>query len=91
MSKGTCSQTEFEKFSLKGVVDKMKCSFLLTHGANDNMVPMREALAHFRAVGSRDKTFRVFSKKEGGAEHCQLDNMTLGTSYIFDWLQTKLK
>jgi len=84
-------QTEFEKFSLKGVVDKMKCSFLLTHGANDNMVPMREALAHFRAVGSRDKTFRVFSKKEGGAEHCQLDNMTLGTSYIFDWLQTKLK
>ena len=84
-------QAEFERFSLKGVVHKMKCPFLLTHGANDNMVPMREALAHFRAVGSSDKTFRVFSKKEGGAEHCQLDNMTLGTSFIFDWLQTKLK
>jgi hypothetical protein len=51
---------------------------------------MREARAHFRAVGSKDKTLRVFSAQEGGAQHCQIDNMTLGTTYIHDWLQEKL-
>jgi dienelactone hydrolase len=83
-------QAEFEKFSLKGVAEKMRCPFLLTHGADDQMVPMREARAHFRAVGSKDKTLRVFSAQEGGAQHCQIDNMTLGTTYIHDWLQEKL-
>ncbi|MBT3349682.1 MAG: alpha/beta hydrolase [Nitrospinaceae bacterium] len=84
-------QVEFDKFSLKGVAGKMRCPFLLTHGADDQMVPMREARAHFRAVGSKDKTFRVFSAREGGAQHCQIDNMTLGTTCIQDWLQEKLK
>jgi hypothetical protein len=52
---------------------------------------MWEARALFRAVGSKDKTLRVFSVKEGGSQHCQIDNLTLGTTYMYDWLQEKLK
>jgi dipeptidyl aminopeptidase/acylaminoacyl peptidase len=84
-------QEEFDKFSLDGVVQKMRCPFLLTHGAEDAIVPIREAHALFRAVGSKDKTLRVFSVKEGGSQHCQIDNLTLGTTCMYDWLQEKLK
>lgn len=82
---------KLEGFRLDGVVQKMKCPFLLTHGADDKQIPMRDARALFKAVGSKDKTFRVFTVKEGGAQHCHRDNLILGTSYIFDWLQEKLR
>ncbi len=82
---------KLEGFRLDGVVQKMRCPFLLVHGEEDKQIPMRDANALFRAVGSKDKTFKVFTVAEGGAQHCQRDNMTLGTSYIYDWLQAKLK
>jgi dipeptidyl aminopeptidase/acylaminoacyl peptidase len=82
---------KMEGFRLDGVVQKMRCAFLLVHGEEDKQIPMRDARALFRAAGSRDKTFKVFTAKEGGAQHCQRDNMSLGTSYIYDWLQEKLK
>ncbi|MFC1492061.1 alpha/beta hydrolase family protein [Nitrospinota bacterium] len=83
-------QKMFDKFCLDGVVQKMRCPFLLTHGAGDWRVPTREARALLRAVGSKDKTLRIFTVKEGGAQHCQGDNMSLGATYVFDWLQEKL-
>ena len=73
-----------------GVVQRMRCAFLLTHGAEDEQVPMADAQALFDAVGSRDKTFRVFTPEEGGAQHCQRDYLTHGASVIFDWLAEKL-
>lgn len=82
---------KLEGFRLDGVVQKMRCSFLLVHGEDDKQIPMRDARALFRAAGSKDKTFKVFTVEEGGAQHCQRDNMSLGTSYIYDWLQERLK
>jgi len=79
-----------EKFRLDGVVQRMRCAFLLTHGAEDEQVPMADAQALFNAVGSPDKTFRVFTADEGGAQHCQRDYLTHGASVIFDWLADKL-
>ncbi|MEE9274996.1 MAG: alpha/beta hydrolase [bacterium] len=82
---------KLDGFRLNGVVQKMRCPFLLTHGADDKQIPMRDARALYNAVGSKDKTFKVFTVAEGGAQHCQRDNPSLGTSYIYDWLQEKLK
>jgi hypothetical protein len=28
----------------------------------------------------------VFERDEGGFHHCQVDNITLGTHYMWDWL-----
>ena len=28
--------------------------------------------------------------EEGGAQHCQRDNLSIGTTYMFDWLKEKL-
>jgi dienelactone hydrolase len=81
---------KLEPFTLDGVVQRMRCAFLLTHGADDEQVPMADANALFEAIGSKDKTFRVFTTEEGGSQHCQRDNLTAGNTAIFDWLAEKL-
>ena len=68
----------------------MRCPFLVTHGADDKQIPLRDAKALYNAVGSKDKTLKVFTVKEGGSQHCQRDNYAIGTTYMFDWMQEKL-
>jgi len=81
---------KLEPFRLDGVVQRMRCAFLLTHGADDEQIPMADARALFEAVGSSDKTFRVFTTEEGGSQHCQRDYLSLGVSVMYDWLAEKL-
>jgi dipeptidyl aminopeptidase/acylaminoacyl peptidase len=75
---------------LAGVADKVKCPYLLTHGERDAQIPLEDAQALFNAIGATDKTMKVFTVEEGGYEHCQGDNVTLGITYIADWLSDKL-
>jgi dienelactone hydrolase len=82
---------KLEGFRLDGVVQKMRCPFLLTHGAGDEQIPLSVAEQCFAAVGSKDKTLKVFSREEGGFHHCQVDNITIGTNFMWDWLVDKLK
>jgi fermentation-respiration switch protein FrsA (DUF1100 family) len=82
--------TRLEPFKLDGVVQRMRCAFLVTHGAEDEQVPLADAQALYEACGSPDKTLRVFTPEEGGAQHCQKDYLTLGATTIFDWLAEKL-
>ena len=78
-----------EPFKLDGVVQKMRCPFLLVHGEDDEQIPLKDAQALYDACGSPDKTFRVFTGEEGGAQHCQRDYLTLGCAE--GGLLTKLK
>jgi alpha-beta hydrolase superfamily lysophospholipase len=82
---------KLEGFRLDGVVQKIKCPFLLTHGTEDKQVPMPDARKLFDAVGSRDKTFRIFTPEEGGAQHCQRDYLTAVCDVIADWLADRLQ
>ncbi|MFQ6026938.1 MAG: alpha/beta hydrolase family protein [Dehalococcoidia bacterium] len=81
---------KLENFPLDGVVQQMRCPFLLLHGEEDAQIPMEDAQALYNAVGSADKTLRVFTAAEGGAQHCNRDHMTLGITTIADWLAEKL-
>ena len=81
---------KLKDFRLEGVVQEMRCPFLLTHGEADQQIPLSDARALFEAVGSEDKTFRVFTLEEGGAQHCQNDYLTHGSSVIWDWFAKKL-
>ena len=81
---------KLEDFKLDGVVQDMRCPFLITHGQEDEQVPVADAERLYEASGSSDKTLRVFGPEEGGAQHCQRDNLTHGVSVMFDWLQEKL-
>ncbi len=82
---------KIEGFRLDGIAQKVQCPFLLMHGAADAQVSMAEAQKLFDAIGSKDKTFRVFTEDEGGAQHCQRDYLTRAVDVVADWLDEKLK
>jgi dienelactone hydrolase len=81
---------KLEPFRLDGVVQKMRCPLLITHGADDEQVPLADAHSLYNAAGSPDKQLRIFTAEEGGAQHCQRDYITLGAYEIINWLEDKL-
>jgi hypothetical protein len=61
------------------------------HGEGNEQIPMPLAQKCYDAVGSASKTFKVFTREEGGFHHCQVDTITIGTNYMWDWLEDVLK
>jgi len=82
---------KLEGFRLDGIVQKMTCPFLLLHGAGDEQIPLSLAEKCLAAVGSKQKTLKVFSREEGGFHHCQVDNVTIGVHYMWDWIEDVLR
>jgi len=80
-----------EPFKLDGVVQRISCPFLMLHGAGDEQIPLSEAQKCFDAVGSKQKTMKVFTREEGGYHHCQIDNQSICSAYMWDWLQQVLQ
>jgi dienelactone hydrolase len=75
-----------KKFSLEGVAQKIECPVLILHGENDRIVPLQEAKTLYEKVGAKNKTLKIFTAEEGGAEHCQVDNRQIGIDYAGDWI-----
>ena len=82
---------KLEDFRLHGVVQKIACPFLLLHGEGDEQIPLALAQRCYDAVGSRNKTLKVFTREEGGYHHCQVDNVSVGVAYMWDWVESVLK
>ena len=78
-------------FRLDGIVQKMNCPFLLVHGEGDRQISTEVAQTCFDSVGSSEKVLKIFKREEGGFHHCQIDNITLGSSFMWDWLVDVLK
>jgi alpha-beta hydrolase superfamily lysophospholipase len=76
---------KLEGFRLDGIVQRMRCPFLLVHGRDDEQIPLATAQRCFDAVGSTNKMLKVFDRDEGGHHHCQVDNVTIGTHFMWDW------
>jgi pimeloyl-ACP methyl ester carboxylesterase len=74
-----------EGFRLDGVAQRIKCPFLLVHGEGDRQIPLAVARHCYEAVGSARKELKVFTRAEGGYHHCQSDNLSIGTAYLWDW------
>jgi fermentation-respiration switch protein FrsA (DUF1100 family) len=82
---------KLEGFRLDGVVQKIRCPFLLLHGEGDEQIPLSLAQQCFQAVGSKNKTLKVFTREEGGYHHCQIYNVSIGVAYMWDWVESVLK
>ena len=78
-------------FSLKDVAADITCPFLVTHGEADRVVPVDAAHRLFDAVGSKDKTKRIFTREEGGCEHAHVDNRVLGVDFVADWIESRVR
>jgi alpha-beta hydrolase superfamily lysophospholipase len=81
---------KLRKFTLAGVAGRIVCPMLILWGEEDKLTPREVAHRLHDAVGSRDKTLKIFTSEEGGAEHCQVDNRQVGTDYICDWLAERM-
>jgi dipeptidyl aminopeptidase/acylaminoacyl peptidase len=79
-----------KKFSLKDVAKNITCPFLVTHAGNDRVVPVENAQKLYDAVGSKNKTLKIFTTEEGGAEHAHVDNRPVGVQFAADWLEDNL-
>jgi dienelactone hydrolase len=79
-----------KKFSLKDVAKQIACPFLVTHGGNDRVVPVENARKLYDAVGSTNKTIKIFTTEEGGAEHAHVDNRQIGIDFAADWLEDNM-
>ena len=80
----------FEKMNLDGMVEKIRCPLLVMHGENDRQVPLAQAQRTYDQATVSDKTLKVFTKEEGGAEHCQVDNRAIAADYASDWFAKRL-
>jgi hypothetical protein len=74
-------------FKLEGVLDEMRCPYLVLHGGHDvlGVENARTVYEYARKKGVK-ATLRLTSADETGAEHCQHDNPTLGQELMIDWL-----
>jgi pimeloyl-ACP methyl ester carboxylesterase len=74
-------------FKLAGVLDDMRCPYLIIHGGHDvlGVEAVTTVYDYARSKGV-DVTLRLTSAEETGADHCQHDNPTLGQELIIDWL-----
>ena len=77
----------FRAFSLDGVLEDMRCPYLILHGGHDvlGMSQATKTYDYARAHGV-DATLRFVAPEETGAEHCQHDNPTIGQELLADWL-----
>ena len=67
------------------------CPFLVTHAGNDRVVPVENAQKLYDAVGSKNKTIKIFTTEEGGAEHAHVDNRQVGIDFAADWFAENMK
>jgi dipeptidyl aminopeptidase/acylaminoacyl peptidase len=79
-----------EKFSLAEAAPAMTMPFLVVHGADDKVVPVANAHKLYEAVGSKDKSLKIFTAGDGGSSHALADNRPLAVDYIADWISSRL-
>lgn len=74
-------------FKLEGVIDNIRCPYLVTHGEYDFLgLDLAEDSVNYAKSKGLDVTYKLFTAEETGAAHCQMDNPALGQEYICDWI-----
>ncbi|MSP89243.1 MAG: alpha/beta hydrolase [Alphaproteobacteria bacterium] len=93
---GGCQSDEearayYAKFTLQGLLPRIRCPVLITHGIWDTKVPLSSAQRTFDELAVKDKELRLYDDVEGGAEHCNIENWVQVIPYQVDWLIDRLR
>jgi dienelactone hydrolase len=79
------------KITLDGEMEKIKVPFLVTHGDKDRQIPLKYAHKSYeQLINSPKAELKLFTDREGGVEHCSMDNIDFARNYIADWLAETL-
>ena len=84
------AREKYKAFTLRNLLGRIRCPVLVTHGEKDHMVPLESARRTFDELKVSDRTLRIFSENEGGAEHCSIDNYVQLLPLKADWLSDRL-
>jgi len=80
-----------ENVHLDGVVERIKVPFLVTHGEKDSQIPLKWAQRSYdQLVNSPRRELKIFTDREGGAQHASFDNSINAGHYIADWVAETL-
>lgn len=76
-----------EKHNMSDFIDKITQNILLLAGENDQYVPIeRMEQIKKELVNAKSVTSRVFTKKEGAEQHCQVGNLSLVMEELYKFL-----
>jgi dienelactone hydrolase len=76
-----------EDVHLDGVVEKIRVPFLVTHGEKDSQIPLKWAQRTYdQLINAPKRELKVFTDREGGAQHASFDNSINAGHYIADWV-----
>lgn len=76
-----------ENVHLDGVLDRIRVPFLVTHGQKDSQIPLHWAERTYeQLVNSPRRELKIFTEREGGAQHSSFDNPANAGAYIADWV-----
>jgi alpha-beta hydrolase superfamily lysophospholipase len=78
------------EYTLADAMPHLTQPLLIVHGENDKGFTVDDAHRAFDAAGSTDKTLRIFSVAEGGAEHVNADDPDPARQLISDWFAQRL-
>ncbi|WP_077001450.1 S9 family peptidase [Variovorax sp. KK3] len=76
-----------DRFTLDGVLDRIRVPVYITHGEDDRQISVAEAKRTYDGcINAPRRELRIFSAQEGGEQHCSIGNMSLATDAMADWI-----
>jgi fermentation-respiration switch protein FrsA (DUF1100 family) len=81
------SEKLWDRINLDGVVERIRVPYLVVHGSKDRQIPVEYAHRSYeQAVNSPKRELKVYTERDGGVEHCNLDDPMNTTRFITDWV-----
>ncbi len=79
------------RITLRGVADRIAVPFLVVHGERDRQISVEYANQLYDdLVNSPRRELKIFGDRQGGVEHCSIDNVPVVRDYICDWIAETL-
>lgn len=73
------------EYRLQSVAEKIRMPIMITHGEDDNIVPVTMAHRLYEACGSPEKALKIFTDEDGGSQHCAFENLSMMGNWTADW------
>jgi pimeloyl-ACP methyl ester carboxylesterase len=76
-----------QQITLRGILDRIRVPFLVVHGEHDRQIPVCYAHSLFGdLINSPKRELKIFTDRDGGVEHCGIDNIPVVRDFICDWI-----
>lgn len=80
------------RVNLRGIVDRIRVPYLVVHGEHDRQISVAYAHMLYKdLINSPAPELKIFTDREGGVEHCSIDNVNVVRDYICDWVSRTVR